>query len=187
MPRFPHKQRVFSPSPVLSRLIPSFSNTLSPYSQEAERLVETYSDLVLRLSYSYLNQTQDAQDICQTVFLKLLERAPDFVSSDHEKAWIIRTTANTCKDLLKSHWRRTTVAMEAASHIPAPELEEGSLSAAVNLLPPKYRAVIYLYYYEGYSSKEIARLLGRNPATVATQLRRGRTQLKDLLESEGSS
>lgn len=139
--------------------------------QEAERLVETYSDLVLRLSYSYLNQTQDAQDICQTVFLKLLERAPDFVSSDHEKAWIIRTT----------------VAMEAASHIPAPELEEGSLSAAVNLLPPKYRAVIYLYYYEGYSSKEIARLLGRNPATVATQLRRGRTQLKDLLESEGSS
>lgn len=116
-----------------------------------------------------------------------LERAPDFVSSDHEKAWIIRTTANTCKDLLKSHWRRTTVAMEAASHIPAPELEEGSLSAAVNLLPPKYRAVIYLYYYEGYSSKEIARLLGRNPATVATQLRRGRTQLKDLLESEGSS
>lgn len=106
--------------------------------QEAERLVETYSDLVLRLSYSYLNQTQDAQDICQTVFLKLLERAPDFVSSDHEKAWIIRTTANTCKDLLKSHWRRTTVAMEAASHIPAPELEEGSLSAAVNLLPPKY-------------------------------------------------
>lgn len=105
--------------------------------QEAERLVETYSDLVLRLSYSYLNQTQDAQDICQTVFLKLLERAPDFVSSDHEKAWIIRTTANTCKDLLKSHWRRTTVAMEAASHIPAPELEEGSLSAAVNLLPPQ--------------------------------------------------
>ena len=178
--------------------------------QEAERLVETYSDLVLRLSYSYLNQTQDAQDICQTVFLKLLERAPDFVSSDHEKAWIIRTTANTCKDLLKSHWRRTTVAMEAASHIPAPELEEGSLSAAVPLdeqwdapvsddpakrelfqavmgLETKYRLTIYLYYYEGYSSKEIARLLGRNPATVATQLRRGRTQLKDLLESEGSS
>lgn len=117
--------------------------------QEAERLVETYSDLVLRLSYSYLNQTQDAQDICQTVFLKLLERAPDFVSSDHEKAWIIRTTANTCKDLLKSHWRRTTVAMEAASHIPAPELEEGSLSAAVNLLPPKYRAVIYTVLLRG--------------------------------------
>ena len=155
--------------------------------QEAERLVETYSDLVLRLSYSYLNQTQDAQDICQTVFVKLLMEPREFKSPEHERAYILWMAANACKDLLKSHWRRTTVAMEAASHIPAPELEEGSLSAAVNLLPPKYRAVIYLYYYEGYSSKEIARLLGRNPATVATQLRRGRTQLKDLLESEGSS
>ena len=88
--------------------------------QEAERLVETYSDLVLRLSYSYLNQTQDAQDICQTVFLKLLERAPDFVSSDHEKAWIIRTTANTCKDLLKSHWRRTTKRPGSSAPPPTP-------------------------------------------------------------------
>jgi len=152
--------------------------------QEAERLVETYSDLVLRLSYSYLNQTQDAQDICQTVFLKLLERAPDFVSSDHEKAWIIRTTANTCKDLLKSHWRRTTVAMEAASHIPAPELEEGSLSAAVNLLPPKYRAVIYLYYYEGCSVKEVAAALHANPSTVQTWLQRARERLRRELSEE---
>ena len=154
---------------------------------EAERLVHAYSDLILRLSYTYLKSTDDAQDICQTVFVKLLMEPREFKSPEHERAYILRMAANACKDLLKSHWRRTTVAMEAASHIPAPELEEGSLSAAVNLLPPKYRAVIYLYYYEGYSSKEIARLLGRNPATVATQLRRGRTQLKDLLESEGSS
>ena len=79
--------------------------------QEAQRLVETYSDLILRLSYTYLNHTQDAQDICQTVFLKLWEKAPAFVSPDHERAWIIRTTANTCKDLLKSHWRTTTRGM----------------------------------------------------------------------------
>ena len=155
--------------------------------EQAERLANTYADAILRLSYTYLKNTHDAQDICQTVFVKLLMEPREFKSPEHERAYILRMAANACKDLLKSHWRRTTVAMEAASHIPAPELEEGSLSAAVNLLPPKYRAVIYLYYYEGYSSKEIARLLGRNPATVATQLRRGRTQLKDLLESEGSS
>ena len=83
--------------------------------QEAQRLVETYSDLILRLSYTYLNHTQDAQDICQTVFLKLWEKAPAFVSPDHERAWIIRTTANTCKDLLKSHWRKTTAPLEAAA------------------------------------------------------------------------
>ena len=115
--------------------------------QEAERLVETYSDLVLRLSYSYLNQTQDAQDICQTVFLKLLERAPDFVSSDHEKAWIIRTTANTCKDLLKSPWRQRSQSLDVGLEVPAPQAGDGSVLEAVNQLPPHYRAVIYLFYF----------------------------------------
>ena len=152
--------------------------------REAERLVDTYADLILRLSYTYLNHTQDAQDICQTVFLKLLEKAPAFQSPEHEKAWIIRTTANACKDLLKSHWRKTTAPLEAAA-VPAPQPEEGSLLAAVNLLPPQYRAVIYLHYYEGYAAKEIAALLGKTPAAVASLLHRGRLRLKTLLESEG--
>lgn len=153
--------------------------------QEAERLAETYADLILRLAYTYLNHTQDAQDICQTVFLKLWEKAPAFVSPDHERAWIIRTTANTCKDLLKSHWRKTTAPLEAAAAVPAPQPEEGSLLAAVNLLPPQYRAVIYLHYYEGYSAQEIARMLGKTPSAVASLLHRGRRRLKTLLESEG--
>ena len=69
--------------------------------------------------------------------------------------------------------------------MPAPQEEEGSLLAAVNLLPPKYRTVIYLYYYEGYRAKEIAQLLGESPATVSTRLSRGRAQLRTQLESEG--
>lgn len=153
--------------------------------QEAERLVNTYADLILRLSYTYLSNTHDAQDICQTVFLKLIESRPAFASPEHEKAWIIRTTINACKDHLKSHWRKTTVPIEAAQHIPAPAAEPGSILASVNLLPPKYRAVIYLHYYEGYTAPEIAQLLGRLPSTVNTQLRRGREQLKTLLEKEG--
>ena len=152
---------------------------------EVERLVETYSDLILRLSYSYLKSTEDAKDICQTVFLKLLEKPRTFASPEHERAWIIRTAANICKDVLKSHWRRTTVDMDAAGDVPAPQAEEGSLLAAVGLLPPKYRAVIYLYYYEGYAAKEIAQMLGENPATVSTRLNRGRAKLKTMLESEG--
>ena len=122
---------------------------------EAERLVHSYSDLILRLSYTYLKSTDDAQDICQTVFLKLLQKPQHFASPEHEKAWMIRTAANLCKDHLKSRWRRTTVALEAAAAVPAPEEGEGSLLSAVNLLPPKYRAVIYLYYYEGYSAGEM--------------------------------
>ena len=152
---------------------------------EVERLVETYSDQLLRLSYSYLKSTEDAKDICQTVFLKLLEKPRTFASPEHERAWIIRTAANICKDVLKSHWRRTTVDIDAAGDVPAPQAEEGSLLAAVGLLPPKYRAVIYLYYYEGYAAKEIAQMLGENPATVSTRLNRGRAKLKTMLESEG--
>lgn len=119
---------------------------------EAERLVHAYSDLILRLSYTYLKSTDDAQDICQTVFLKLLQKPQAFSSPEHEKAWIIRTAVNLCKDHLKSGWRRATVALDAAEAVPAPAEEEGSLLSAVNLLPPKYRTVIYLYYYEGYAA-----------------------------------
>ena len=84
-----------------------------------------------------------------------------------------------------SEKRRATVALDAAEAVPAPAEEEGSLLSAVNLLPPKYRTVIYLYYYEGYAAREIAQLLGEKPATVSTQLNRGRQQLRTLLESEG--
>lgn len=153
--------------------------------QEAERLVNTYADLILRLSYTYLKETQDAQDICQTVFLKFLEKPRTFTSPEHEKAWVIRCAVNACKDVLKSHWRKTTVTLDAALHVPAPVPEEGSLLAALELLPPKYRVVIYLYYYEGYAAKEIADILGLRPATVNTQLSRGRAQLKNILEKEG--
>ena len=94
-----------------------------------------YSDLILRLSYTYLKSTDDAQDICQTVFLKVLQKPQAFSSPEHEKAWIIRTAVNLCKDHLKSGWRRATVALDAAEAVPAPAEEEGSLLSAVNLLP----------------------------------------------------
>ena len=151
---------------------------------EARRLVETYSDLILRLSYTYLGSTHDAQDICQDIFLKLLQHPQTFDSPEHERAWIIRSAANLCKDHLKSHWRRTTVALDAAEAVPAPQPEDGSLLAALELLPPKYRAVIYLYYYEGYSAREIGALLGEKPATVFTRLERGRQKLRTYLEQE---
>lgn len=151
---------------------------------EVERLVNLYSDLILRVSYSYLKSTHDAQDICQTVFLKVLTVKPDFRSAEHEKAWIIRTTINACKDLLGSAWRSRTCGMEACAEAAAPEVEEGSLLAAVNLLPEKYRMVIYLHYYEGYSAREIAAMLGENTATIGTRLFRGRKQLETMLGGE---
>lgn len=150
--------------------------------QQAERLAETYADAILRLSYTYLKNTDDAQDICQAVFVKLLTSPREFASPDHEKAYIFRMTANACKDLLKSPWRTRKCCLDACMEVPAPEEPDGSVLAAVNRLPAHYRAVIYLHYYEGYTAEEIGHILGIPKATVHTRLVRGREKLKPFLE-----
>ena len=152
--------------------------------QRAEYLAETYADAILRLSYTYLKSTHDAQDICQTVFVKLLAEPRIFETPEHERSYVLRMAANACKDLLKIPWRKRTCGLEACAQIPAPEATDGSLLEAVEQLPPHYRAVIYLYYYEGYSANEIAQMLGEKPATVATRLSRGRDKLRTQLEQE---
>ena len=148
--------------------------------REAERLVETYADLILRLSYTYLKSTQDAEDICQNVFLKLLTSGQVFDSPGHEKAWIIRATANACKDELRA-FRRKAVGIEAAAAAPAPEAPDSAVLDAVMELPQKYREAVYLHYFEGYSVRETARLLERSEAAVTTQLSRRRDKLRTLL------
>jgi RNA polymerase sigma-70 factor (ECF subfamily) len=147
----------------------------------AEYLVETYADTILRLSYTYLKNTADAQDVCQTVFIKLLTVPVDFQSPEHEKAWILRTTINVCKNLLKSPWHKRICNLEACAEQPAPDIEDGSVLASVNTLPSHYRIVIYLYYYEGYQANEIGTILGIPTGTVHTRLARGRAKLKKIL------
>ena len=149
--------------------------------QQAERLANAYADAILRLSYTYLKNTQDAQDVCQTVFVKLLTEPRQFESAEHERAYVLRMAANACKDLLKSPWRKRTCGLETVLEVPAPEAEDGSVLAAVNTLPAHYRAVIYLFYYEGYQAAEIGKILGVPTATVHTRLARGRPKLKDIL------
>ena len=149
--------------------------------QQAQRLAETYADPILRLSYAYLKNTHDAQDVCQTVVVKLLTEPREFESPQHERAYVLRMAANACKDILKSPWRRRTCGLEAVLEVPAPEAEEGTVLSAVNTLPPHYRAVIYLFYYEGYQAAEIGAILGIPTATVHTRLARGRARLRELL------
>ena len=151
------------------------------YKQQAERLANTYADAILRLSYAYLKNTQDAQDVCQTVFVRLLTEPREFESGEHERAYILRMAANACKDLLKSPWRRRTCDLEACAQVPAPETSDGSVLAAVNQLPAHYLSVIYLFYYEGYQASEIGEILGVPTATIHTRLARGRARLRELL------
>ena len=113
--------------------------------------------------------------------MKLLAEPRTFETPEHERSYVLRMAANACKDILKSPWRKRTCGLEACAQIPAPEAADGSLLEAVEQLPSHYRAVIYLYYYEGYSQKEIAELLQLPEATVRTRLFRARGKLKSHL------
>ena len=151
---------------------------------QARRLVDAYADMILRISYQYLKQTSDAEDICQTVFLKYLSGNRAFDSAEHEKAWIIRTTINACKDYVKSSFFRRTVPLEEAAAIAAPQVPNSEILDAVKTLPRNYRISIYLYYYEGYSAREIGAILEKNEAAISQYLSRGRKKLKQLLTLE---
>ena len=154
---------------------------------QARRLVETYADMILRISYQYLKQTMDAEDICQTVFLKYLTVNPRFESPEHEKAWMIRTTINACKDHLKSAFFRRTVSFDEAKSLAAPPVPEDSILPALKALPENYRICIYLHYYEDYTGKEIAAILGKSESAVSQYLSRGRQKLRKYLSDEERS
>lgn len=157
-------------------------------SENADCLVNKYADMILRISYMYLKQTQDAEDICQDVFMKLAVKDYQFDAPSAEKAWIIRATINACKDHLRTNfWKRATV-LDDDHDIPAPEEPESELLPLIMELPKNYRISIYLHYYEGYQVKEIASILGKPDNTVSAYLARGRKKLKAVLEtrSDGS-
>ena len=149
---------------------------------EAERLVEAYADLILRLSYTYLKSTHDAEDVCQTVLLKLMGARTRFEGPKHEKAWVVRTTANACKDVLRSARRRTSVALDAVAEAAAPEVPDSAVLEAVMELSQPFREALYLHYYEGYTAREIADMTGGTEDAVAARLSRGRKKLRALLE-----
>lgn len=142
---------------------------------------------VYRLAMVLMGNISDAEDVTQTVFLKAWEKKPDFRDSDHEIAWILTTTRNQCKDIHKSFYRRKKTDLENAPE-PQVTLEtqmDSEIWEALQSLTEKYRMVLYLYYYEGYSVRELSVILGRRESTLQTQLATGRKQIKSLLESKG--
>lgn len=151
---------------------------------DINQIVEEYADTITRICCSYGKNYDDMQDIMQNVFLKLMRAKPEFESKEHEKAWIIRVTLNECKDFLKSIFRRHT-SLEEIEEIPIEEKEDLSyIREAVMKLPDKYKAVIYLFYYEGYSAVEIAGILHKKENTIYTWMNRGRQMLRDMVGGE---
>ena len=143
------------------------------------RLFEAYADDVFRLALSYLQNRHDAEDVCQTVFLKLMERKKP-LDAGKEKAWLLTCTANACKDHLKSFWRKLTVSLN--DQIVLHDEADRTLWEAVHTLAPKYRMVVHLYYYEGYAQDEIAEILKISKTAVQTRMSRARKQLKEVLK-----
>lgn len=151
-----------------------------------EAAVGQYGDTIFRLAYSYLKNRADAEDVMQETLLRLYRAGETFESPEHQRYWLVRVAVNECKKLLRSPWRRRTDPLEAAPETAVWDSPaQSELFQQVMALPTKYRATIYLYYYEGYAVREIAALMGANPSTVQTWLMRARGQLKkNLKEAE---
>ena len=154
---------------------------------DATQFVRQYSNMILRICFTYSLGRADAQDICQNVFLKLLQSDRRFDSEGETRAFIIRITINECKDVLKSGWRRRSVPLDELIEREVPFLPEENTGvlAAVQRLPVKYREAVYLYYYEGYNAEEIAAMVGAKPAAVRQRLARAREKLRKELEGSG--
>ena len=148
-----------------------------------EEIVKRQEDRLFRTALAIMGGKTDAEDMVQDAFVKLFEKQPNFESLEHETAWLIRVTVNLCKSRLRSHWWKTTTPL--LDTCPAKSDNQQSIMESVLALPSKYRTVIHLFYYEGYSTKEIAEITKQNDSTVRNQLARARKLLKeDILEGD---
>lgn len=144
--------------------------------------LEHYGDLVYRVALQNMKNIADAEDISQDVFIKIMNKRPEFETVTHEKAWILRVTMNMCKDRWRYNKVRFTTQLDENSGIVEPALEGFELLPEVMKLSTKYRNVIYLFYYEEFSVIEIAEILHKKEATILTWLHRARKQLRKNLE-----
>ena len=141
-----------------------------------------YADMLVRVSFTYVKNRQDAEDIAHDVFLKLIEKMPVFENEDHQKAWLLRVAINLSKNHLKTSWFRKTTSLDY--NITLLTHDENDVLSAVQQLPVKYRSAIHLFYIEGYSISEVAAMLGRKESTVGSQLHRARIMLKSKLKED---
>lgn len=148
-------------------------------------LIEKYADMVYRVALTQMRNVQDAQDVFQDVFLRLVKYLPTLENEDHIKAWLLRVTINCSKSNLTSAWRRHTQPLLEEEKLTFQTEEQLDLYEHINKLPKKYRTVIYLFYYEELSIKEIADITSQKETTVKSQLSRARKLLKNELGSIG--
>ncbi|HSK67697.1 MAG TPA: sigma-70 family RNA polymerase sigma factor [Candidatus Limnocylindria bacterium] len=157
--------------------------------EEVEALYLRFGTDVLRVSYFYLGNREQAEDVTQDVFVRLMENRP-VLTPGSEKAWLLKVALNRCRDLWRSSWvKRVLLGSDKLELIPAPDefegkLEKEALMQAVNALPAPEREVFLLFYYQGFSTQETAQVLGVAEGTVSSRLSRGRVRLRNQLGGE---
>ena len=159
--------------------------------EQFEALYEKYANDVLRVSYFYLGDRQQAEDVTQDVFVRLLQSAPELVEGK-EKAWLLKVALNRCRDLWRAAWvKRVVLGSPAMELTPAPDrmderLERQELMQAIRRLPADFRDVILLHYYQGYGISEIAQIMKVPEGTISSRLSRGRKKLEEILKERGA-
>ena len=154
--------------------------------QDLKSVIDLYADMVKRVCVVYLKNESDTEDVFQNVFFKYWKHSAHFENEEHRKAFIIRVTINECKDLLKSFFRKNTINIDDVSELnTVTDFNDNRyVREAVLKLPKKYKATVYLHYFEGYSAVEISKMLNKNVNTIYTFLSRSRNILKDVLGGE---
>ena len=156
-------------------------NPLLRTDKEITLLYARHKSTVWRVCFAYLKNASDTEDAVQETFIRLIRSGPVFESEEHEKAWLIRTASNVCKNML-GHWWRKRESIEQLPDLPTIEKADTSdVLEAVLALPDRYKTAVYLYYYEGYTGAEIAGMLKKPQSTVRNHLREARAILKERL------
>lgn len=157
------------------------SKSLLRTDKEIAAIYERHSQTVYRVCFAYMKNPMDTEDAVQETFYRLISKNPILESEEHEKAWLIRTATNICKDELKHWWRRHENIDDHHELQSEEAIHTDDVFQAVMELPDKYKTVIYLYYYEGYNSAEIAKILRKPKATIRYHLHEARNLLKERL------
>lgn len=159
-------------------------NNLLRTNEELSQIYNRHIKTVYRVCFMYMKNKHDTEDMVQTVFLRLMKDGTQFLNEEHEKAWLIRTATNLCRDFFRHWWRKTT----GMDNVPEAAVEQNFVIndtlEKVLALPSKYKTTVYMYYYEGYSTVEIAKILNKNESTVRSYLHTGRKLLKMEMEGE---
>lgn len=147
-------------------------------------MYEKHAKSVYGVALMYLKSREDAEEAVTETFIRVMQVKPVLENDSHERAYLIRTAINICKNLLKSSWHKNVVSDEdVLMYMATPE--EESIMEELLELPPKYRAVLYMHYYEGYKAQEIADIMKVSLSAVLSRLARGRKKLKDILTEGG--